>query len=38
VPTPGRNFREELRAIYGQDWYEVGIATTGTLLKAWEAK
>ena len=37
VLTPGRSFREELRAIYRQDWYEVGVPTTGTLRKVWEA-
>ncbi len=36
VLTPGRSFREELRAIYRQDWYEVGVPTTGTLRKVWE--
>lgn len=37
VLTPGRNFRDELRAIYRQDWYEVGVPSTGTLRKVWEA-
>lgn len=36
VLTPGRSFRDELRAIYRQDWYEVGVPTTGTLRKVWE--
>ncbi|ALJ12381.1 hypothetical protein [Sphingopyxis macrogoltabida] len=36
VLTPGRVFREELRAIYRQDWYEVGVPSTGTLRKVWE--
>lgn len=37
VLTPGRSFRDELRAIYRQDWYEVGVPSTGTLRKVWEA-
>ena len=37
VLTPGRSFREELRAVYRQDWYEVGVPTTGTLRKVWES-
>jgi len=37
VLTSGRSFRDELRAIYRQDWYEVGVPTTGTLRKVWEA-
>lgn len=37
VLTPDRSFREELRAIYRQDWYEVGVPTVGTLRKVWEA-
>ena len=37
VLTPGRSFREELRAIYRQDWYAVGVPSTGTLRKVWEA-
>lgn len=37
VLTPGRTFREEVRAIYQQDWYEIGVPTTGTLRKVWEA-
>lgn len=37
VLTPGRSFREELRAIYQQDWYSVGVPSTGTLRKVWEA-
>lgn len=37
VLTPGRTFGEELRAIYRQDWYEVGVPTTGTLRKVWES-
>jgi hypothetical protein len=37
VLTPGRGFREELRAIYRQNWYEVGARTAGTLRKVWEA-
>lgn len=36
VLTPGRSFREEVRAIYRQDWYQVGVPTTGTLRKVWE--
>lgn len=37
VLTPGRSFSQEVRAIYRQDWYEVGIPSTGTLRKTWEA-
>lgn len=37
VLTPGRTFRQELSAIYRQDWYEVGVPTTGTLRKVWES-
>lgn len=37
VLTPGRSFRDELRAIYQQDWYAVGVPSTGTLRKVWEA-
>ena len=36
VLTPGRNFSQEVREIYRQDWYEVGVPSTGTLRKAWE--
>lgn len=37
VLSPGRSFRDELRAVYRQDWYEVGVPSTGTLRKVWEA-
>ena len=37
VLTPGRTFPQELQAIYRQDWYKVGVPTTGTLRKVWEA-
>ena len=37
VLTPCRSFREELRAVYRQDWYQVGVPSTGTLRKVWEA-
>lgn len=37
VLSPGRTFPQELRAIYRQDWYAVGVPTTGTLRKVWEA-
>ena len=37
VLTPGRKFPEEVRAIYQQDWYKVGVPSTGTLRKVWEA-
>lgn len=37
VLTPGRMFRQELDAIHRQDWYEVGVPTSGTLRKVWES-
>lgn len=37
VLTPGRSLSQELRAICHQDWYEVGVPSTGILRKAWEA-
>ncbi len=37
VLTPGRSFRDEVKAIYKTDWYAVGVPSTGTLRKVWEA-
>lgn len=37
VLTPKRDFRAELKAIYNTDWYTVGVPSTGTLRKVWEA-
>lgn len=36
VLTPGRGFKQELRAVYREDWHAVGVPTTGTLRKVWE--
>lgn len=37
VLSPGMTFNKDMRAVYRQDWYEVGVPTTGTLRKVWEA-
>ena len=37
VLTPPGDFRSEVRAIYNTDWYAVGVPSTGTLRKVWEA-
>ena len=37
VLTPPGDFRREVRAIYNTDWYAVGVPSTGTLRKVWEA-
>lgn len=37
VLSPGKSFNKDMRAVYQQDWYKVGVPTTGTLRKVWEA-
>jgi hypothetical protein len=36
VVRPGRTVRQEQRAVHQQDWFEVGVPSTGTLRKVWE--
>jgi hypothetical protein len=36
VLRPGRTVRQEQRAVFSQDWFEVGVPSTGTLRKIWE--
>lgn len=36
VLANGRSVRQEQAAVFRQDWYEVGVPTTGTLRKVWE--
>lgn len=36
VLRPGRSVPKEQRAVFAQNWFEVGVPSTGTLRKVWE--
>jgi len=36
VLKPGRKIKQEQRAVHEQDWYEVGVPSTGMLRRVWE--
>jgi hypothetical protein len=36
VLKPGRKIKQEQRAVHQQDWYQVGVPSTGMLRRVWE--